>query len=149
MKMVALRKSKYAKLYRWVIEDVKDRYEIKVRHRKLATSFGQYDFKNRTVIIDKEIAGTVFGIFSLLHECQHVIDCAKGLYPDFYEKVLYGETDGIDLEKVVWEAEWNCCIKALQHLRRLGIDSYNQFCDKKWVKSYILPVWISYYTPKK
>jgi len=149
MKMVALRKSKYAKLYRWVIEDLKERYEIRVRHRKLETSFGHYDFENRIITIDREIAGTVFGIFSLLHECQHLIDYSKGLYPEFYEKVLHGETEGINLGKVVWEAEWHCCIMALKHLRRLGVEINNQFCDREYLKKYILPIWVSYYLVKK
>jgi len=147
--MVALRKSKYAKLYRWVVEDLKERYEIRVRHRKLETSFGYYDFETRIITIDKEIAGTIFGIWTIYHELIHYIDELKGRYPDFYQKILYGETQGLDVEKIVWQVEWHCCIEAKKYLERLGIEIHNQFCDQEYLKKVILPVWVSYYLVKK
>jgi hypothetical protein len=149
MRTMALRKSKYAKLYKWVIEDIRERYEIRVRHKKLETAFGHYDFEDKIITVDREIAGTVFGLWVIFHELIHYIDELKGRYPNFYKKILYGKTKGLDVEKIVWQVEWHCCAEAKKYLERLGIEIHNQFCDREYLKKYILPVWVSYYLVKK
>jgi hypothetical protein len=146
MRTVTLRKSKYAKLYDWVLDDIKDRYAISVIHRKLRDGFGCYDVEKRVITVDSEIAGTVFGLFFLHHELCHFLDETNGRYTDFYQRILRGDTKGMNIEKIVWAAEWHCCSEAIKALKRLGVESNNQFCDKNWVQKYMLPIWVSYYT---
>lgn len=146
MKPLSSRNMKHAKLYRWIIEDIKDRYGIKIIHRKLKDSFGTYDTDKKIIVVDSEIRDTVFGMWVMFHECQHVIDYREGLYTDFYNRVLYGEIEGLNVKKIVWEAEWHCCSVAIRNLKKLGIDNHNQFCNKNWVKKVVLPIWVSYYS---
>lgn len=146
MRTVVLKKSKYSKLYEWVLDDIKDRYSISVIHRKLSDAFGCNDTDKRLITIDSEIAGTVFGLFTVYHELYHTLHQIDGKYSEFYERILYGDIEGLDVEKIVWKVEWECCFNSLKQLRRLGIEIHNQFCDKHYLKRVILPIWVSYYS---
>ena len=133
-------------LYQKIVDEIQSK-GIKVIHRKLSGDYGRCHCRDKMIIIDTSIRGTLIGCIIIYHEFNHALDYKYNRNRYFYREEL-PELNIPRRKKIniIWKAEWECMEYALMRLKKYGVTKrHHNYFKKTWMKKNVLPIWVKEY----